>query len=159
MSGYPRKPPGTHIGRRGKRDEPSRLAQWKDSAGAQHPSLRGQTRRASIPIPDADERWRPEAQTWFRSLKLSGQSSLYEASDWATAVAAAQAYDIFLRTYNASLLAHFVGSRAARRHSRRPQARPNRARRARRAPRRGCEHADNVIQGWQERLNARRDKE
>jgi hypothetical protein len=33
---------------------------------------------------------------------------MYEASDWATAVAAAQAYDIFLRTYNGSVLANFV---------------------------------------------------
>ena len=47
-------------------------------------------------------------QSWFRSLRLSGQSELYEASDWATAVAAAQAYDIFLRTYNASVLGSFV---------------------------------------------------
>jgi hypothetical protein len=50
----------------------------------------------------------PEAQSWFRSLARSGQSDFYEASDWATAVAAAQAYDIFLRTYNASVFGSFV---------------------------------------------------
>lgn len=69
---------------------------------------RGQSRSKGIPIPDADPNWRPEAQSWFRSLKLSGQSANYQASDWSTAVAAAQAYDIFLRTYNASILSQFV---------------------------------------------------
>lgn len=39
---------------------------------------------------------------------MSGQSANYQASDWSTAVAAAQAYDIFLRTYNASILSQFV---------------------------------------------------
>jgi hypothetical protein len=32
----------------------------------------------------------------------------FEASDWATAVAAAEMYDRFLRTDNASILAQFV---------------------------------------------------
>src|SRR5690242_2825165 len=32
--------------------------------------------------------WLPEAQGWFRSLKLSGHAEFYEASDWATAMAA-----------------------------------------------------------------------
>ena len=160
MAGYPRKPPGTHIGRRGKRDEPRRLATWKDSPAAQHPTLRGQTRRASIPIPDADERWLPEAQSWFRSLKLSGQSDFYEASDWATAVAAASAYNVFLRTYNASILAHFVRlserlgvTVVDRKRARIELDEPDEPRDV------DAEHADNVIQGWQERLNARRDKE
>lgn len=73
MAGHPRKPGGTHIGRRGQRDKPPQeraLARWQDSAAAQPHTLRGQTRRASIPIPEADERWLPEAQSWFRSLKL-----------------------------------------------------------------------------------------
>jgi hypothetical protein len=69
---------------------------------------KGQSRRGDIPIPNADPEWMPLARSWFNSLKLSGQSDFYEASDWATAVAAAKAYDIFLRTYNASILASFV---------------------------------------------------
>ena len=38
-------------------------------------------------------------------LLLSGQSAFYEASDYATAICAAEAYDVFLRTRNASVLA------------------------------------------------------
>lgn len=69
---------------------------------------KGRSRREGIPIPTANPEWLPEARSWFNSLKLSGQSDFYEASDWATAVAAAKAYDIFLRTYNASVLNAFV---------------------------------------------------
>jgi hypothetical protein len=69
---------------------------------------RGQSTNGNFPIPDPDPKWKPTAQSWFRSLKLSGQSEFYEPSDWATAVAAAQAYDVFLRTYNASIFAQFV---------------------------------------------------
>lgn len=68
----------------------------------------GLSAAGDIPIPKADPKWKPEARSWFNSLKLSGQSEYYEASDWATAVAAAQAYDVFLRTYNASIFAQFV---------------------------------------------------
>jgi hypothetical protein len=68
----------------------------------------GQSSRQGIPIPEADPKWKPTARSWYNSLKLSGQSDFYEASDWATAVAAAQAYDVFLRTYNASIFAQFV---------------------------------------------------
>lgn len=68
---------------------------------------RGQSTRDGIPIPGANPKWKPEAQSWFRALKLSGQSEFFEASDWATAVAAAGAYDIFLRTYNGNILTQF----------------------------------------------------
>lgn len=68
----------------------------------------GRTKRKGIPIPGASPNWDPSVQSWYRSLALSGQADLYEASDWATAVAAAQAYNIFLRTYNASVFASFV---------------------------------------------------
>jgi hypothetical protein len=64
--------------------------------------------RAGIPLPKANPKWLPEARSWYNSLALSGQSEFYEASDWATAVAAAKALDIFLRTYNASIFANFV---------------------------------------------------
>jgi hypothetical protein len=63
--------------------------------------------RHGFPIPEASPAWLPISRSWYNSLRLSGQSQFYEASDWATAVAAAQAYDIFLRTYNASTLAVF----------------------------------------------------
>jgi hypothetical protein len=69
---------------------------------------RGTSTREGIPIPGPSPKWKPQARSWFNSLKLSGQSEFYEASDWATAVAAAQAYDVFLRTYNASIFAQFV---------------------------------------------------
>lgn len=64
--------------------------------------------RAGIPIPQPDPKWKPQARSWYNSLHLSAQSELFEASDWATAVAAAEAYNIWLRTYNASTLAQFV---------------------------------------------------
>jgi hypothetical protein len=68
----------------------------------------GSSRRHDIPIPDANPSWHPQARSWFRSLALSGQSEFYEASDWATAVMAAQIYDMFLRTYRANLLPPFL---------------------------------------------------
>lgn len=61
-----------------------------------------------LPIPEADKSWLPKARSWYNSLKLSGQSEFWEPSDWATAVAAADAYNVFLRTHNASILAQFV---------------------------------------------------
>lgn len=68
---------------------------------------KGQTMRHGIPIPEASPNWLPVSRSWYNSLRYSGQSAFYEASDWTTAVCAAQAYDIFLRTYNASTLAVF----------------------------------------------------
>jgi hypothetical protein len=113
---------------------------------------RGSSRRAGIPIPSADEAWRPEAQSWFRSLALSGQSDFYEASDWATAVAAAQAYDIFLRTYNASVFSSFVrlserlgATVTDRKRSRIELDDPEPADQDEDA-------ADDAVQGWQARL-------
>lgn len=60
------------------------------------------------PIPKADPSWKPKARSWYNSLAISGQSEFFEPSDWATAVAAADAYDVFLRTHNASILAQFT---------------------------------------------------
>lgn len=59
-------------------------------------------------IPTASDQWKPQARSWYNSLRLSHQSDYYEASDWATAVAAAQAYDIFLRTHSPGIFAQFV---------------------------------------------------
>lgn len=69
---------------------------------------KGQSRRAGIPIPDVDDRWLPEVQSWFRSLKLSGQSAEYEASDWSVAVSAASAYNVALRTQSPGWFGSFV---------------------------------------------------
>jgi hypothetical protein len=69
---------------------------------------KGTSRRAGIPIPQASESWHPSAQSWFRSLSLSGQSDFYEASDWATAVFCAQLYDAFLRTRKSTMLPAFL---------------------------------------------------
>jgi hypothetical protein len=115
MARYPRKPEGTNLGHHrpgglGRKPAPPKpaLATWEDSTSAQHPVLRGTTRRAGIVIPEANEYWHPAARSWFNSLALSGQSDFYEASDWATAVMAAQIYDSFMRTRQVSLLPQFL---------------------------------------------------
>jgi hypothetical protein len=68
---------------------------------------KGASRAREVPIPDANPSWLPAARSWFRSLALSGQSEFYEASDWSTAVLAAQIYDMFLRSHHANLLPSF----------------------------------------------------
>lgn len=68
---------------------------------------RGQSRNVTT-IPTANERWCPQARSWYNSLALSGQSDFYQASDWATAICAAEAYDMFFKTHNASILGSFV---------------------------------------------------
>lgn len=60
------------------------------------------------PIPEADPSWKPKARSWYNALKISGHSQFFEPSDWMTAVAAADAYDVFLRTHNASVFAQFT---------------------------------------------------
>jgi len=42
-------------------------------------------------MPDPDLTWHPVALEWFRSLGESGQATLYERSDWATARYVAEA--------------------------------------------------------------------
>jgi hypothetical protein len=66
------------------------------------------SKRHGIAIPEPSPRWCPQARSWYNSLKLSGQSDLFEASDWATAVAAAEALHVFYRTRNASILGQWV---------------------------------------------------
>ncbi|MDT0267988.1 hypothetical protein RM844_17040 [Streptomyces sp. DSM 44915] len=46
---------------------------------------------AAPDIPPADESWHPIAARWYASLRESGQSQFYEASDWAMAVYIAEA--------------------------------------------------------------------
>lgn len=73
------------------------------------PVSRAPSKRKDITsIPVANDRWLPQSRSWYNSLALSGQSAFYEASDWATAVCAAESYDLFLRTRNSSILAQFV---------------------------------------------------
>jgi hypothetical protein len=104
---HQRKRPEDRIGHRSAARDARDLARYGYAQGG--PVSHGRSRRAELPaIPQASEKWLPQSRSWFNSLKLSGQSAFYEASDWATAVAAAQCYDIFLRTRNASTLAHFV---------------------------------------------------
>jgi hypothetical protein len=114
---------------------------------------RGERGNQDIPIPSPDPKWKPEARSWFNSLKLSGQSDFYEASDWATAVAAAQAYDVFLRTYNASIFGHFVHlserlgcTISDRKRSRIELAEPD-------LTDEDEDEADNSVQGWHGRLS------
>ena len=41
--------------------------------------------RFQAAVPATDESWHPVAGAWYESLANSGQSTFYEASDWATA--------------------------------------------------------------------------
>lgn len=69
---------------------------------------KGKSRRDEIPRPAANPQWHVQARSWYNSLALSGQSEFYEASDWATAVMAAQIYDGYMRTRAANLLPSFL---------------------------------------------------
>jgi hypothetical protein len=69
---------------------------------------RTSSKSKGLPIPEPNPNWLPPTRSWFNSLKVSGQSEFFEASDWATAVAAAIAFDRFQRTDNASIFQSFV---------------------------------------------------
>lgn len=107
-----------------------------------------------FPIPTADKGWHPKARSWYNSLRISGQSEFWEPSDWATAVAAADAYNVFLRTHNASILAQFVrlserlgATLADRKRSRVELVEPAQEDEDESA-------ADDAVKGWQGRLHA-----
>lgn len=114
----------------------------------------GQAADKDLPIPTADPSWKSKARSWYNSLALSGQSEFFEPSDWATAVAAADAYDVFLRTHNASILAQFTrlserlgATITDRKRSRIELEEP--------APEDEDEAAaDTAVQGWQGRLHS-----
>jgi hypothetical protein len=149
---YKKKPPGERIGHaRYAKSDP----RYQDQGG---PVTRGITRRDGIAIPEADPSWLPIARSWFNSLKLSGQCDLYEASDWMTAIAAAKALDMGLRSYNASLFAQFarLSERLGATFADRARARivldvPD-------VTDTDEDAADTVVYGWQSRLNAYRDR-
>ncbi len=135
-----------------KKDPKDRIGHSHSSVADQGPITRGRSRREGIAIPTANPDWMPEARSWFNSLKLSGQSDLYEASDWSTGVAAARALDIAIRSHNASLFASFVrlSERLAVTVVDRSRARieldePDQADRDE-------DHADATIINWQARL-------
>ncbi len=69
---------------------------------------RARSRHREVIVPEPDPKWLPKARSWYNSLKVSGQTDLWQASDWTTAVAAADMYDRFLRTNNASILHDFL---------------------------------------------------
>ena len=50
----------------------------------------------------------PLARTWYRSLAKSGQAEFYTASDWATALVAAEALNDYFATRKAALLMQFA---------------------------------------------------
>jgi hypothetical protein len=77
---------------------------------------------------------------------------MYEASDWAMAVAAAGALDVFLRTYNASVLTQFniMSARLGctvtdRKRSRIELSEPD-------PSDEDEEAAEEIVNGWQDRL-------
>ena len=73
------------------------------------PITLGQSKRHLIPVlPVANEFWLDNTKLWFNSLVASSQSREYEASDWATAVCAAEVLDVATRTQNASILTHWT---------------------------------------------------
>jgi hypothetical protein len=104
------------------------------------------------PIPTAAAHWLPQSRSWFNSLKLSAQSKDFQASDWATAVTAAEFYDIFLRSHNASIGASFVrlserlGATHIDRKRGKVEIEPPEVEDA------DEKAADDVVQGWQARL-------
>ena len=49
----------------------------------------------------------PLARTWYKSLAKSGQAEFYTASDWATALVAAEALNDYFAVRKAALLAEF----------------------------------------------------
>ncbi len=65
-------------------------------------------RRMPVPhVPEADPRWKPIVRSWYNSLKVSGQTSLWQPSDWTTAVLAADTYNRFIQTGNGQILVTF----------------------------------------------------
>jgi hypothetical protein len=70
--------------------------------------IRGRARfRPVTVIPKASSRWLPQVRDWFNSLEQSPYSAQFQASDWATAVAAAEVYDVGLRSRQAKCFDQF----------------------------------------------------
>lgn len=140
----PRKKPATRTGAgTGHANDPRFISVTSGSASDR-----------DFPIPSADKGWHPKARSWYNSLKISGMTEFWEPSDWATAVAAADAYNVFLRTHNASILAQFVrlserlgATLSDRKKSRIELAEPV-------IEDEDEEAADAAVQGWQGRLHS-----
>ena len=129
----------------------------KDAPAPEVEVARLKARRYDGPIPVAADHWLPQTRSWYNSLALSAQSELFEPSDWATAVNAAEAYDIFLRTHNASIFGSFVrlserlGATVSDRRRARIEVEPPEPEDA------DEDAADNVVRGWQARLAAKQE--
>jgi hypothetical protein len=52
--------------------------------------------RGTFTVPLADGSWHPTAKKWYQSLRYSGQSAFYEASDWMEAYVAAEVLSAML---------------------------------------------------------------
>lgn len=81
-----------------------------ESAPEQDPRYIATSKAMRMPvpaIPEASERWNPIVRSWYNSLKLSGQTQLWQPSDWTTAVLAADAYNRFIQTGNGQILVTF----------------------------------------------------
>jgi len=65
-----------------------------------------------VAAPEPDETWHPIARDWFASLGKSGQSGLYEPSDWATAryVAEAMSRNLMDGKFSAMLFASVMSA-------------------------------------------------
>lgn len=73
------------------------------------PVTRGRSKRDQLTVlPTASPRWLPTTVVWYESLALSGQSAFYEASDYATAICAAEALDLAIRSRNGGLMNQFT---------------------------------------------------
>ena len=63
-----------------------------------------------LPPPKPNPDWHPYATGWYNSLKLSGQSQSYEASDWMLAVVAADLLsELFFMGWNTVGAASLLG--------------------------------------------------
>lgn len=86
---------------------PKRSDQRRRANRPEIPIARAAATAARPRIPAADKTWHPIALQMYRSLRQSGQSAFFEASDWATAKLAAEATSRLLQSekFSAMLLA------------------------------------------------------
>ena len=92
-----------------KKPEAERIGHAHHAFADSGPVSRTRSRRNEITVlPVASERWLPNTQAWYASLAESPQSDSYEASDWATAVCAAEIYDLAVRMQHGGLFNQFT---------------------------------------------------
>ncbi len=64
-------------------------------------------RDAPLEQPPCPDDWHPAVREWYHSLAESGQSELYEPSDWHTALAAGYLYDEWQETRRATTFGEY----------------------------------------------------